>query len=64
MNHGHWTISGALRFHTRPYFDEELSTQGYGMKGDLQQLNLGNIAAIEFVTTLPRSCPPPTDRRS
>jgi len=37
----HWAISGALQVHSRPYFDEEFETQGYGVKGDLLQLNLG-----------------------
>jgi hypothetical protein len=37
----HWTISGAIQVHSRPYFSEEFSTQGYGVKGDLLQLNLG-----------------------
>ena len=37
----HWTISGAFQFQSRPYFEEDFSTQGYGVKGDLMQLNLG-----------------------
>lgn len=37
----HWTISGAMQVHSRPYFQEEFGTQGYGVKGDLLQLNLG-----------------------
>jgi hypothetical protein len=36
----HWTISGAVQVHSRPYFEEEFGTQGYGVKGDLLQLNL------------------------
>ncbi|MGD0438792.1 MAG: hypothetical protein ABSB86_20200, partial [Bryobacteraceae bacterium] len=36
----HWTISGAWQVHSRPYFFEEFNTQGYGVKGDLLQLNL------------------------
>jgi len=36
----HWTISGAWQLHSRPYFVEEFGTQGYGIKGDLLQLNL------------------------
>ena len=36
----HWTISGALQVHSRPYFAEEFTTQGFGVKGDLLQLNL------------------------
>jgi hypothetical protein len=37
----HWTISGAYQLQSRPYFSEDFSTQGYGVKGDLLQLNLG-----------------------
>ena len=37
----HWTISGAMQVHSRPYFGEEFETQGYGVKGDLLQLDLG-----------------------
>jgi hypothetical protein len=37
----HWTISGAYQLQSRPYFAEDFSTQGYGLKGDLLQLNLG-----------------------
>lgn len=36
----HWAISGAFQLHSRPYFNEEFGTQGYGVKGDLLQLNL------------------------
>jgi hypothetical protein len=28
----HWTISGAVQVHSRPYFEEEFGTQGYGVK--------------------------------
>jgi hypothetical protein len=35
-----WTISGAVQVHTRPYFFEELSTQGYGVKADILQMHL------------------------
>jgi hypothetical protein len=37
----HWILSGALQFNSRPYFPEEFSTQGYGLKGRILQLNLG-----------------------
>jgi hypothetical protein len=37
----HWTISGVMQVHSRPYFREEFRTQGYGVKGDLLQLSLG-----------------------
>lgn len=37
----HWTVSGAFQVHSRPYFYQEFSTQGYGVKGDLVQGYLG-----------------------
>jgi len=37
----HWTISGAVQVQSRPYFEEDFTTKGYGVKGDLLQLNLG-----------------------
>ena len=37
----HWTISGAVQLYSRPYFAEQFETQGYGIKGDVLQLNLG-----------------------
>jgi hypothetical protein len=36
----HWTISGAVQVHSRPYFEEEFGSQGYDVKADLLQLNL------------------------
>jgi hypothetical protein len=35
-----WTLSGAFQVVSRPYFEEDFKTQGYGVKGDLLQLNL------------------------
>lgn len=37
----HWTVSGAFEVQSRPYFEEDFNTQGYGVKGNLLQLNLG-----------------------
>ncbi len=37
----HWTVSAAVQVHSRPYFYEEFSTQGYGVKTDILQANLG-----------------------
>ncbi|MEZ5402924.1 MAG: hypothetical protein R2729_24820 [Bryobacteraceae bacterium] len=34
---GNWSAFGAVQFHTRPYFYEQLSAQGYGFEGDLLQ---------------------------
>ncbi len=36
----HWAVSGAIQTHSRPYFPEEFSTQGYGVKADILQANL------------------------
>ncbi|MGA2590132.1 MAG: hypothetical protein ABSH32_09470 [Bryobacteraceae bacterium] len=36
----HWTISGAIQTHSRPYFFEEFSTQGYGVETQVLQANL------------------------
>ncbi|MBI4910711.1 MAG: hypothetical protein HY820_44265 [Acidobacteria bacterium] len=36
----HWSIGGAWQLHSRPYFTEELSTQGRGVRGDLLQAHL------------------------
>jgi hypothetical protein len=37
----HWSVLGAVQIASRPYFTEQFETQGYGVKGDLLQLNLG-----------------------
>lgn len=37
---GHWTVSGAVQVHTRPYFFGQLSTQGYGVRADILQAHL------------------------
>ena len=42
----HWTISGAMQIHSRPYFEEEFETQGYGVKGDAS--GEGTIALGQF----------------
>jgi hypothetical protein len=35
-----WTVAGTFQIHSRPYFFEEFSTQGYGVRGDILQLHL------------------------
>ncbi len=35
-----WTISGAMQIISRPYYEEDFETQGYGVKGNLLQLNI------------------------
>ena len=36
----HWAISGAIEVHSRPYFPEEFTTQGYGVKTNILNANL------------------------
>jgi len=36
----HWAISGAIQVHSRPYFPEEFSTQGYGVKTNILNANV------------------------
>ncbi len=36
----HWTVAGTYQTYTRPYFYEQLNTQGHGLKGDLLQAHL------------------------
>jgi hypothetical protein len=36
----HWSFSGAVQVHSRPYFAEEMQTQGYGLKTDILQATL------------------------
>jgi hypothetical protein len=37
----HWTFSGAVQVHSRPFFPDEFNTQGYGVKADILQANIG-----------------------
>lgn len=36
----HWTVAGAIQGYSRPYFFEQFSTQGYGVRADVLQLHL------------------------
>jgi hypothetical protein len=36
----HWSFSGAVQIHSRPYFPEEMETQGYGLQTDILQATL------------------------
>src|SRR3954453_13003835 len=36
----HGSVSGAVQIHSRPYFAEEMQTQGYGVKTDILQATL------------------------
>lgn len=37
----HWHLAGAIQAHTRPYFIEQLGTQGNGARADVLQAYLG-----------------------
>ncbi len=37
----HWFFSGAVQFHSRPYYFQELGTQGYGAEVDVLQAYAG-----------------------
>jgi hypothetical protein len=36
----HWAISGAIEVHSRPYFPEEFTTQGYSVKTNILNANI------------------------
>ena len=36
----HWTVSGAIQAYSRPYFYEQFTTQGYGLKADILQAHV------------------------
>jgi hypothetical protein len=36
----HWAISGAIQVHSRPYFEEEFDSQGYGVKTSILNANI------------------------
>ena len=36
----HWSVDGAVQIHSRPFFLDELGTQGYGIKADVMQGHL------------------------
>jgi hypothetical protein len=36
----HWAVSGAIQVHSRPYFPEEFTSQGYGVKTNILNANL------------------------
>jgi hypothetical protein len=35
-----WAVSGTVQVHTRPFFNEQFSTQGRGIRGDILQAHL------------------------
>ena len=37
----HWTLSGAIDVNSRPYFQGDFSTQGYGLTARILQANIG-----------------------
>jgi hypothetical protein len=36
----HWSVSGAVQMYSRPYFYDQFTTQGYGIKTDILQATL------------------------
>jgi hypothetical protein len=42
---GHWAVSGAVQVHSRPYFPDEFSSQGYGIRTTILQ---GNLSYSQF----------------
>lgn len=36
----HWTVSGAIQVHSRPYFPDEFDSQGYGVKTSILNANI------------------------
>src|SRR4029079_7029340 len=36
----HWAVSGAIQVHSRPYFPEEFTSQGYGVKANILNANI------------------------
>lgn len=36
----HWSMEGTVEVHTRPFFSDEISTQGYGIRADVLQAHL------------------------
>jgi len=36
----HWAVSGAIQIHSRPYFPEEFTSQGYGVKANILNANI------------------------
>jgi len=37
----HWTVTGVVQARSRPYFSEDFTSQGYGVKVDVLQASLG-----------------------
>jgi hypothetical protein len=37
----HWTVSGAIQLESRPYWYEDFTTQGYGVRGRILNANIG-----------------------
>jgi hypothetical protein len=41
----HWSFEGTVQVHSRPYFFDEIETQGYGVKADIMQ---GHVNYAQF----------------
>ncbi len=51
-----WTLSGALQISSRPYFFEQFSTQGYGLKTDVLQAHLSYSRFWKKSSSSARAC--------
>ncbi len=56
----HWFITGAVQLATRPYFYGDLSTPGYGAKGNVLQASLNYSRVSEKGSVLARAGEMPT----
>ena len=56
----HWTVTGAMQVASRPYFLEDYSTKGYGVKGDLLQASLNYSRISDKGSILMRAGEMPT----
>jgi hypothetical protein len=52
---GNWFITGALQLTTRPYYFDQLSTPGYGAKGEVLQATLNYFRPFRNGTVLVRA---------
>lgn len=51
----HWAVSAAIQVHSRPYFADEVYTQGYGVKADVLQANLSYSRFIKHGSVVIRA---------
>ncbi len=51
----HWTVTGAVQVNSRPYFVETLTTQGYGVRGEVLQGHLDYSRFWEHASVVVRA---------